>query len=66
MNEPWVVDFYSDEGWEATMDFENDSVTPERWAIDLWYEHFDNTYDGWPLKDYEVEMLRVLGKGMIA
>lgn len=28
-------------------------------AITAWYEHFDNTYDGEPLKDYEIQMLAI-------
>lgn len=26
-------------------------------AITAWHEHFDDTYDGEPLKDYEQKML---------
>lgn len=59
----WVTDFYSDEGWEVSLLME--PKTAERSAIEMWYEHFDNHYDGDPLKDYEVEMLRILGKGMV-
>lgn len=31
-------------------------------AIASWHEDWDNRYDGEPLKDYEIQMLKILGK----
>lgn len=33
MNQPWVVDFYSDEGWESTMKSEVEILGIEEYSL---------------------------------
>ena len=33
-----------------------------RAALEGWYEDWDSRYDGAPLKEYEIRMLKVLGR----